>query len=245
MFAIGTDHPSEPTSFGTGRRIPTIVRRVLARRKSISALLYMISAGLIATWIIGVFFGLGFFLLIHEPQRSASGPDLIDQPGSTSEDDHTVESATGRLTDLPMRLGQPVPDGSVKPPQSSGKEAHASIGNGDPSSPAPQNQNTIPIDRPGAMSAEPGKEQTGVERDSGVPSVDVGTTFGSLGEVVAPRPLPRGQPSGVIEQRRVPPHSAKAHKRHQRRPPVARTPQPHAPVQAIQDVLEKLSRLLR
>jgi hypothetical protein len=224
----------------TGRRIPTIVRRVLARRKSLSALLHMISTGLIAIWIIGVFFGLGFFFLVHEPQRSVSRSEVSDRPGPTLEGDHPVQNATGRLTDDPMRLNQTVPQASVTPPQSSAQAVQSDIGSGDLSGPTPQNQDAVAIDRPGLMAAEPGKEETVIDHDRGVPLVDVGTTFGSLGEVAAVPPS--GQPSGAIEQRR---RSAELHKRHQRRLPASRAHQSHPPVQAIQDVLHKHSRLLR
>lgn len=244
MFATGADRPSEPASRGTGRPIPTIVRGVLARRKSLSAVLYTISTGLIAIWIIGVFFGLGFFLLIHQPRLSVSGSGATDQAAPSSQGDHSVENGTGRGTDLPMRLDQPVPRASVKAPQSSAKEVHSGVGGSDPSGKAQQNQNAIPVDRPGVMSAGRGTEQPGIERDNGVPSVDVGMTFGSLGEV-APGPLLGSQSSGAIEQQRAPAHPADSHKRHRRQPSVARTTQRHPPVRAIQDVLQKHSRLLK
>jgi hypothetical protein len=240
MVATGAHHPSEPAGLVTGRRIPTIIRRVLARRKSLSALLYVISTGLIATWIIGVFLGLGFFLLVHEPQRSISGSEVGDRPRPALEGDHPVQDASGRLTDEPLRLNQPVPQAAVTPPPSSGQAVQSDIGSGDLSAPAPQNQNAGAIDRPGLMAAEPGKEQTIIDHDRGVPSADIGTTFGSLGEVAAGPP--RGQPSGAAEQRR---RAAKLHKRHQRPLPAARAHQTHPPVQAIHDVLHKHSRLLR
>ncbi len=244
MFATGADRPSELASLHTGRRIPAIVRRVLARRKSISALLYLISMGVIATWIIGVFLGLGFFLLMDEPRRSVSGSGAVDQPKPTSQGDHPVEAAAGPNIDVPTSLDAPVPQVWVKPPRSSGKEAHSGVGNGDPAGAAPPNQNATAVDQPGVMSAGPGKEQTAVERDKGVPPVDIWPTFGSLGEV-ASAPVPPGMLSGVTEPQRAPSHATESHKRHRKRPPAARASQRHAPVQAIQDVLQKHSRLLK
>jgi hypothetical protein len=238
MVATGADRSSEPASLHTGRRIPTIVRRVLARRKSLSAGLYLISAGLIATWVIGVFFGLGFFLLVDEPRRSVSVPAAIDQPVPSREGGHPVKDAIGRNPDLPEKSDQPVPQVRVKPPRSAGKEAPPV---GDPAGMAPQNQNAIAVDRPEGVSTGPGREQTVVEPDKSAPPVDVGPTFGSLGKV-ASGPVPPGMLSGVTGGQGNAP-TVHSHKRH--RPPAARARQRHAPVRAIQDVLQKHSRLLK
>lgn len=40
--------------------------------KSLSPILYLISLALIATWIVGVFFGVGFFFLMHHSERPVS-----------------------------------------------------------------------------------------------------------------------------------------------------------------------------
>jgi hypothetical protein len=242
MFATGADHPSEPATLGTGRPIPTIVRGVLARRKSMSALLYMISAGLIATWIIGVFFGLGFFLLTHETRRTVSDTNVIDQPVPSSETPRSVQNAARRPTDLPVRSDQPVPATSGKPPSSPGKEAGSSLGNSDRSGPGRQDQNAIANPPPQLTAPEPERVQTGIDRDKGPPAVDIGPTLGFLGDA-ATAPVPRSPSSGVIEQRRASPHATESHKRRHQSP--ARRAPAHPPVQAIQDVLHKHARLLK
>jgi hypothetical protein len=223
MFVSGADRPSEPASLRRDRPTPEIIRKTLALGKSLGAPLYLVPFGLIATWIIGVFFGAGFFLLRHELERpvSNSAVDLglslaedrsLAQPTVTqalhaSEGDHPIENPRNR----PVRLDHPIPDPT---PQTG-------LGVRDQPAPAPGKESAVEADRQAA---------------SVVPEIDQ-TTVGIEG----------GTPSGATGPRDAPesPHSASSRKRHQRRPDTARTAQHHPPVQAIQSVLQKHSRLLK
>jgi hypothetical protein len=65
MFVISPDRSSEPAGLRRDRIIQPIIRKALALGKSLGPILYLVSVGVIATWVIGVFFGAGFFLLMH------------------------------------------------------------------------------------------------------------------------------------------------------------------------------------
>jgi hypothetical protein len=67
MSVVGFDRSSVFARLHKGRRTQTSTRKTLTRGNSL-ALSYPISIGLIATWIIGVFFGTGFFLTPRRDQ---------------------------------------------------------------------------------------------------------------------------------------------------------------------------------
>jgi hypothetical protein len=65
MFVIARDCLSEPAELRKDRIIQPIVRKAVSLGKSLGPILYLVTVGVIATWVIGVFFGVGFFLLMH------------------------------------------------------------------------------------------------------------------------------------------------------------------------------------
>jgi len=72
MSATGTDPQPERTRLRRESRIWRLIRRTVPLGKSIGPLSYLISVGLIATWIIVVFFGAGLAFLIHRSARPVS-----------------------------------------------------------------------------------------------------------------------------------------------------------------------------
>src|SRR5260370_20026237 len=95
MPTTGAESPSEPARLLRRWRTKTGIRETLALRKSLSPLLYLISVGLVATWVIGVFFGGGIFLLTHRPERLVSGL-------SVSRIDFGIFRADSALSSSPM-----------------------------------------------------------------------------------------------------------------------------------------------
>jgi hypothetical protein len=73
MSVNRADRPSELARFHRDLRSQAIARKALALGKSVGTPLYLISLGFIATWTIGVFFGVGFFFLVHHSQKLVSG----------------------------------------------------------------------------------------------------------------------------------------------------------------------------
>jgi hypothetical protein len=219
-----------------GLRNQTVTQKTLAPGKSLDPLLYLMSAGLIATWTICVFFGVGFFFLMHQSERPTSGlavdsPDvsvsfaessspevMSSAPEHASQRDPTENSETRAAERLLPAL---LPVQSAKPPQQIGEEAQPDVGE----------------------AAESGMGETAIER--GAPPVNLETVPRADGEL-APMPPPRNPPSSATGAPRVAqsPHSASSRERPQR-PPKVRATEPHAPVQAIQDVIQKHSRLFK
>ena len=102
MSATGADPRSERTPLRRESRTWGLIRRTLPRGRSLGSLFYLISVGLIASWIIAVFFGFGLFFLMPRSAKLAFG--LI--PGGTSFDARLplTQQPTSRLdplSDLP------------------------------------------------------------------------------------------------------------------------------------------------
>ena len=150
---------SSGVSSGVGsERLPALVARTSISRRAVRALpvgilLYLLSIGVVATATIGVFFGLGFFLLaqsneavnsnagVGEPRSFANRlPRILSNASSTYGDIASVSiepqipgsTATATLPAVPFAppAGQPSPVGSV--PASDAKDP--SFGKGAPGS---------------------------------------------------------------------------------------------------------------
>src|SRR6202008_4359460 len=80
MLVIGPVRSSEPAGLSRDRIIPPIIRKTFALGKSLGPILYLVSVGVIATWVIGVFFGVGFFFLLHH--RSSKEALQLDVGGA-------------------------------------------------------------------------------------------------------------------------------------------------------------------
>jgi hypothetical protein len=235
MSVTGADHPSEPARLLTERRTQSITRKLPVPGKSLSPLSYLISLGLIATWITGVFFGVGFSFLMTRSEKPVSGL----RAGSADFSKSLAESpwllhAMSRLDQLFPEPSQLVGNGAAATPD----DRHQFVS-------APSKQVVVELDPQAAALAEPRIDRTAHEPEGQALSVDLGTAPQALSEAMPAAPL-QSPSSGAAGQQGVEQsaRSASSRKEHQR-PTERRTPQSHAPVQAIQDVLQKHSRLLK
>lgn len=235
MSATGADPQSERTRFRAGSRIWGLIRRTLPLGRSIGSLFYLISVGLIASWIIAVFFGVSFYFLM--PGSAKLGPGL--NPDSTRFKDSSAETpGLTQSTNRPDRLSSPPPP---EPPQPMGGDA------ADKGRPvvAPGSPIT-PNVKPHPMPAEATNAHTIDEPPGQALTVELGTLSAAAGEA-APVPSPQTQLSTAPEPRGASPssHSRSSRKPLARRASNSRTAQPHAPVNAIEDVLQKHSHVLK
>jgi hypothetical protein len=231
MSATGADHQSERTPLRRESRTWGLIRRTLTLGRSMGSLFYLISVGLIASWLIAVFFGVGLFFLMPRSPKLASGLS----PGGTSFDASLwLTQATSRLDRL-SDLRSPAPAQPIG--DAAADKGRPVVGRG-----SPITAKVIPLPAPAektiahATDEPPGQALT----------VELGTISAAMGEA-GPSPAPPSQlstapePRGAPQSSRTPP----SRKPLERRPSNARTAQSHAPVSAIQDVLQKHSHLLK
>jgi hypothetical protein len=225
MSVVGPDRSSVFARLHKGRRTQTSTRKTLTLGKSLSPILYLISIGLIATWIIGVFFGTGFFFLTP-PERQGSHLAV----GRTDIGVFSTESPS--LLEAMIRLDPLFPEPFAKPAQLAGNKAQTGFADRDRTVSTPGGQSAVEIDRQGTALA--------------APELEGGALFVDPGELapVSP-PQNRSSASTSLQSGAESPHPASSRKRHQRPPTDTRTPHTHAPVRAIQDVLQKHSRLVK
>jgi len=235
MSATGADLQSERARLRQGIRSWGAIRRTLPLGRSTGSLLYLISVGLTAGWIIAVFFGVSLFFLMPHSAKLESGLN----PGGTGIDVSSAETpwlmqSTSRLNRL---SSSPLPE----PPQPVG-DAAADKGQavGVPGSPITANANPLQMPAEGTtahtIDGPPGQALT----------VQLGTISAAAGEAT---PMPARQnrvlnapePRGASQSS----HSPSSRKPLERRPSNTRKAQPRAPVNAIGDVLQKHSGLLR
>src|ERR1700730_16841002 len=88
MSATGADPQSDRTRLRRESRTWRLTRRALVLGRSIGSMFYLISVGLIASWIIAVFFGVGLFSLVPESANLESGLS----PGGASFDTSPAET---------------------------------------------------------------------------------------------------------------------------------------------------------
>ena len=223
MSVVGPDRSSEFARLRKGWR--TRARKTPTRGKSLSPILYLVSIGFIATWIVGVFFGAGFFFLML-PQRPVSGLAV----GST--DFGVLSTESPWLFEAMIRLDPLFPERFAEPAQLAGNKAQTGFADRDRTVGTPGGQSAVEIDRRGTALA--------------APELEGGALFVDPGELapVSP-PQSRSSASTSLPSAAESPHSASSRKRHQRPPTDTRTPQTHAPVQAIKDVLHKHTRRVK
>jgi hypothetical protein len=239
MSATSVDRPPDPAHLPIEAQNSIIIRKPLSLTKALSPVPYLISLALIATWIVGVFFGVGFFVLINRPETPVSrlvvgkinfGVLLDESPW---------------LLQAMIRLDHLVSEPFAKSAQQIGNEAQSDIGDRDWTAPAPGAQNAVEINQQASGPAEPGSYQTLVELRDGAPSIELATTAGAA--ALAPTAPPQIYSPAATNSRDAAQsaHDRSSRTRHQRRPAEIRTQQPHAPVRAIQDVLQRHSNLFK
>jgi hypothetical protein len=243
MFATGADPQSERTRFRAGSRIWGLVRRTLPLGRSIGSLFYLVSVGLIASWIIAVFFGVSFYFLM--PGSAKLGPGL--NPDSTRFIDSSAKTpgltqSTNRLD----RLSSPPPPEQPHPMGDNAEDKGRPVLA--PGSPITANvkPHPMPAEATTAHTIDgPPEPAPGLNRGQAL-TVELGTLSAAAGEA-APVPSPQTQPSIAPEPRGASPssHSRSSRKPLVRRPANIRTAQRHAPVNAIEDVLHKHSHVLK
>jgi len=225
MSVVGPDRSSVFARLHKGRRTQTSTRKTLTRGKSLGPILYLISIGLIATWIIGVFFGIGFFFLTP-PERPGSNLAV----GRTDLGVFLTESPW--LLEAMIRLDPLFPEPFAKGAQLAGNKAQTGFADRDRTVSAPGGQSAVEIDRQGTALADP--------------ELEGGALFVDPGELARVSPAQsRSSASTSLPSAAESPHSASSRKPHQRPLRDTRTPQTHAPVRAIQDVLQKHARLVK
>jgi hypothetical protein len=230
MSATGADPQSERTPLRRESRTWGLIRRTLPLGRSMGSLFYLISVVLIASWIIAVFFGVGLFFLMPRSAKLASGLS----PGGTNFDASLwLMQSTSRLD----RLSDPPPAGPAQPMGDAAADKGRPVVA--PGSPITANVNP----QPGPAKAT--IAHTIDEPPGHALTVELGTISAASGEA-GPMPAPQSQLSTAPEPQRASQSSRSPSSRKplERRPPTTRKAQ-HAPVSAIEDVLQKHSRLLK
>jgi hypothetical protein len=243
MSSTGTDHQSERTPLRRESRTWGLIRRTLPLGRSMGSLFYLISVGVIAGWVVAVFFGVGLFFLMPRSAELASGLS----PGATSFDASFAETpwlqqSTSRLHRLsgllppepPQPLGDAVAD-KGRPPLAPGEPISAKV-NPLPAQPEATIVRTID---------EPPEPAPGLNRGQAL-TVELGTISAAGPEAVA-MPAPQSQIFVAPKLRggSQASRSSSSRKPLERRPSNTRRVPPHAPVNAIDDVLQKHSHLLK
>jgi hypothetical protein len=233
MSATGADPHSERVRLRAGSRIWGLIRRTLPLGRSIGSLFYLISVGLIASWIIAVFFGASLYSLM--PRSAKLEPDV--SPGSARFNDPSMEApssmgSTSRLDRV----------SSLPPPEAPHPMDNAAADKGRPvlAPGSPMTANVNPHPMPAETTAHIIDEPPGQALTAELGSV-------SAAGVAAPIPAPQSLHSPAPEPRGASPsaHSRSSRKPLARRPSNTRAAQRHAPVNAIEDVLQKHSRVLK
>jgi hypothetical protein len=131
-----------------------------------------------------------------------------------------------------IRLDPLFPEPFAKPAQLAGNKAQTGFADRDRTVSTPGGQSAVEIDRQGTALAAP-------ELEGGALFVDPG----ELARVSPPQN--RSSASTSLPSAAESPHAASSRKRHRRPSTDTRTPQTHAPVQAIRDVLQKHTRPIK
>ena len=202
MLVVSPARLSESAGHLKDRIAYSIIRKAFALSNSLSPFLFLVSYGVIAAWVIGVFFGVGLFYLMHRPEKQAiqlgvGGVHLVtllpESPG-------VYQSITGWDRSL------------TKPSEAATSDNNQPAATADMKGAAPNDRQQM---APAEPATDPGAEEL--------------EPLDSLG--------PRSATQSLLP--------ASRHKPRQARSVNGRTLQPHPPVQAIQDLLQMHSELLK
>ena len=226
MSATGADPQAGHTRLRGENRTWGLIRRTLRLGRSIGSVFYLVSVGLIAGWIVAVFFGVGLFFLV--PRSAKLEPGLSPAGGGFD----GLSAQTPWLTQSTSRLDRLSSRPPPEPPQPMGNDAG----------------NANPHQKP----AEVTIAHTGDEPPREALRAEVSPSSAATGEA-APTPAPQSQLSAAPKPRRgasqssysPSPSPSPSRKPPERRPSNTRRAQPHAAVSAIEDVLQKHSGLLK
>jgi hypothetical protein len=222
MSATGSDPQVEHTRLRGENRTWGLIRRTLRLGRSIGSVFYLVSVGLIAGWIVAVFFGVGLFFLV--PRSAKLVPGLGPAGGGVD----GLLAQTPWLTQSTSRLDRLSSLPPPEPPQPMGDNA----GNANPHQGLAE-----------ATIAHPADESPREALRLVVSPISAAT-----GEAAA-TPAPQSQLSASPSPRRAASQSSHSHspsrKPSERRPSNTRRAQPHAAVSAIEYVLQKHSGLLK
>jgi hypothetical protein len=201
MFASNSDRSSAPAGLPEEWIIQPI-REALALGKSLGPILHLVTIGFAASWVIAVFFGVGFYFLMHDhPEqviRSAKHGPYI-----------SASVAEGRGVFQKMsRLDQLLPQPSKVAP-----------GDWGPTVAAPEKKNPVYRDGQAMAPAEPVADPISTEVDGYPLSANLGTTPRMLGELPLLAPPPNW-PSDAIGTRNAVQtlQSGSPHRPHRARP---------------------------
>jgi hypothetical protein len=202
MLVVSPARLSESAGLLKDRIAYPIIGKAFALSKSLASLLYLVWFGAIAVWVVGVFFGVGFFFLMHRSEKQAiqlgvGGAHLVT---SFPEGPGVYQSISGS----DRFLAQP------------------------------------------SETATPEKKETAATADI------KGAALDGRQQIVPAEPAADGNAEELEPLDALGPRSTtqsllptSPHKPHQARSANSRTPQPHPPVQAIQDLLQMHSELLK
>jgi hypothetical protein len=195
-------------------------------------LFYLTFLGLIAGWIIAVFYGVSIYLLMPRSARLEAGVSPISNKlnASSAEAPSLVgaKSPPDQLSTPPPEL--PQPSGDV----AEDKDQPAVV----PGSQSAAIANPLPMPPEAIVHATEEPLGQAVTVQPGTPSPTTGEAAPTLGPQSQPPIAPEPRGSSVMS--RHPPR-----KPLERRPSNTRIAQPHPPVSAIQDVLHRHSHVLK
>lgn len=226
MSATGLDPSAESTRFHGERRTWELTRPAFHIGRKVGSSLYLISVGLTAGWVIAVFFGAGLFFLAPRPVELAPGPagESAKASAPVAESSWLLQS-TNKLDRLSMApaAGAPHP-------------RNAATSEDDRAVRQPVGQNSAEINHHPALS-DPGSAHAVEALPDQV--LHPAPMAGAPMSAAMPEPSAEDAPGLGLTS-----HSLSSRKKPSQKPASGRGPS-RPPTQAIQDVLQKHSQVLK
>ena len=210
---------------------PRLVRRALSLGKTIGSLGYLISLGVVACWVVAVFFGPSLFFLMPRSAKLVTGSSMDggDRFSASSEPVPWLLQSTSRL----YRLAAPPPFESGQPMGGTGLvNDAATVGS--------ENGDTVEVNQR-SVRAEP--TNAGMIDEPHNQALSVPAASGEL--LPAPRPENRAPAAARVPTSVQPSQTETSRTKHSQKAVANKPPSTHPPVQAIQDVLQRHAGLLK